>query len=171
MKKLINDFDDDINRIEAESVIHPFFIAAKYSNDFVQIHPFEDGNGRMSRLNLNTILLKYAGVLVSIGETAEYREEYLGIMTRAGTEMWGGAELAALSVKRAAGALRKIRDKLRRNKESSPQRHLQASTRRHWSLCHASRPSNLQGWTFIDTTLEVIDNGSMFQAQVVSPRS
>jgi hypothetical protein len=36
MKRLINDFNDDINRIEAESAIDPFFIAAKYSNDFVQ---------------------------------------------------------------------------------------------------------------------------------------
>ncbi|KAL3249929.1 hypothetical protein ABHI18_011411 [Aspergillus niger] len=34
-------------------------MAAKSCNDFVMIHPFANGNGRMRRLISNAILLKY----------------------------------------------------------------------------------------------------------------
>ena len=37
----------------------PYSVAANLSYDFLTIHPFGDGNGRMSRLLINYILLKY----------------------------------------------------------------------------------------------------------------
>jgi Fic family protein len=87
MKKMVKDFNKDIAEAEFKEEIDPFFLAAKYSNEFVQIHPFEDGNGRVSRLILNPILLKYAGIVVSIGKYEDARAEYIGIASRAGEEM------------------------------------------------------------------------------------
>ena len=87
-------------------------MAAKYSNGFVQIHPFEDGSGRVARLILNAILLKYAEIVVSNGEHEDARAEYIGIVSWAGEEMWGGMELAGLVLREAVLGLRALGEKL-----------------------------------------------------------
>lgn len=45
---------------ENEKKVHPFVLASIFHNQFVYIHPFSDGNGRVSRLLLNFILIKHA---------------------------------------------------------------------------------------------------------------
>lgn len=50
----------------------------------MQIHPFEDGNGRMSRLILECDFAEVCGVVVSIGKHEDARAEYIGIVSRAG---------------------------------------------------------------------------------------
>lgn len=52
-------FDDAINRCEAD----PLLIIPMFILDFLCIHPFNDGNGRMSRL-LTLLLLYRAGYIV-----------------------------------------------------------------------------------------------------------
>ncbi|RAH71906.1 uncharacterized protein BO66DRAFT_390397 [Aspergillus aculeatinus CBS 121060] len=71
-------------------------MATRYCNDFVMIHPFADGNGRMRRLILNAILLEYAGIVISLGEHNEGRRQYPDIQRRFGELMEGSAELASL---------------------------------------------------------------------------
>ena len=51
MKKLVEWYKKD-------KEIHPLIKAALFCYDFVSIHPFQDGNGRMSRLLASLILLK-----------------------------------------------------------------------------------------------------------------
>jgi Fic family protein len=53
---------DLIHRYNKDSTsddVDPFVLAAQLSYDFVAIHPFEDGNGRMCRLLLNMALLTH----------------------------------------------------------------------------------------------------------------
>ncbi|KAF5980912.1 fic doc family [Fusarium coicis] len=50
------------NDINGKEILDPFSLAAKYSLRFVEIHPFQDGNGRMCRIILNAILFRYVGI-------------------------------------------------------------------------------------------------------------
>ncbi len=50
----------------AKNVQHPFELAALAHLKFVKIHPFRDGNGRISRLLMNFILLKNGYPLLNI---------------------------------------------------------------------------------------------------------
>ncbi len=50
--------EEFINWYKTCSNIHPVLKAAKLHMDFVGIHPFIDGNGRVSRLIMNLELLK-----------------------------------------------------------------------------------------------------------------
>jgi Fic family protein len=49
-----------------KTVLHPFELAALAHLKFVKIHPFRDGNGRISRLLMNFILLKNGYPLLNI---------------------------------------------------------------------------------------------------------
>ncbi len=51
---------------ESESNMHPFELAVLTHLKFVRIHPFRDGNGRMSRLLMNLVLLKRGYPLLNI---------------------------------------------------------------------------------------------------------
>jgi Fic family protein len=66
---------------EAKGAMHPVEIAARFHHHFTAIHPFDDGNGRMSRLLMNLILMQkqYPPVVIRLGE----RDVYLGSLRRA----------------------------------------------------------------------------------------
>jgi Fic family protein len=53
MKDMVKEYGEDIEEAGSKGELDPFYLAAKYPNEFVQIHPFEDGAGRVSRLILN----------------------------------------------------------------------------------------------------------------------
>lgn len=54
---------DEYNRILGEGVVDPLILIPIFIHDFLCIHPFTDGNGRMSRL-LTTLLLYRSGYFV-----------------------------------------------------------------------------------------------------------
>jgi Fic family protein len=66
---------------ETNGVMHPVEIAARFHHRFTDIHPFDDGNGRMSRLLMNLILMQkqFPPVVIRIGE----RDLYLASLRRA----------------------------------------------------------------------------------------
>lgn len=66
---------------EAAPTGHPVALAAEFHYRFVRIHPFDDGNGRMSRLLLNLILLRH-GYPMTVIKNAD-RNRYLAALAEA----------------------------------------------------------------------------------------
>jgi Fic family protein len=74
----MQDLLDRFNKNEAKSDINPIILAAAFHHEFVCIHPFEDGNGRMSRLLMNFILLRF-GYPPAIIKTEEKEAYYTAL--------------------------------------------------------------------------------------------
>ncbi len=70
METLMAFYRKDENKIET----HPVALAALFHYDFVRIHPFDDGNGRVSRLLMNYILMKkgYPPVIIQSKDKSNY---------------------------------------------------------------------------------------------------
>jgi Fic family protein len=51
-----------------EKILHPLLVVAVFTVVFLEIHPFQDGNGRLSRVLTTLLLLKF-GYALKIGET------------------------------------------------------------------------------------------------------
>jgi hypothetical protein len=119
MAEMCADLQREIEEGEASrGILDPFSLASKYSLKFVEIHPLQDGNGRMCRLILNAILLRYAGVIVAIGKTEEDRIEYIDIKKRASRDMEGHGEYATFVLKKAVKGIQKLKQKLQGKKSS-----------------------------------------------------
>ena len=58
--RLMAELVSGYNREKAEKTLHPLFAVALFVVIFLEIHPFKDGNGRLSRV-LTTLLLLQAG--------------------------------------------------------------------------------------------------------------
>jgi Fic family protein len=82
MWAVIAEYNRDIDAANLAGHLDPYMLAVKYCHKFVNLHPFVDGNGRTCRLILNAILLGYAGVVVSLGETESDCETYLSVACR-----------------------------------------------------------------------------------------
>ncbi|TFF33625.1 Fic family protein [Mucilaginibacter psychrotolerans] len=61
--------------------IHPIVAAALFHHKFVSIHPFDDGNGRLSRILMNLILMQkgYPPVVIKM----DHRINYYSLLSRA----------------------------------------------------------------------------------------
>lgn len=66
---------------EDAPTLHPVALAAEFHYRFVRIHPFDDGNGRMSRLLMNLILLRHGYPMTVI--KADDRNRYLAALSEA----------------------------------------------------------------------------------------
>ncbi|CZT07366.1 uncharacterized protein RCO7_07328 [Rhynchosporium graminicola] len=114
MKSLVENLQKDIAEIEGNAVLDPFMLAANYCDRFVNIHPFKDCNGRMFRLILNAILIKYAGVVVSLGGKGGERDEYLLIAAESTRVGGHPGQLGKKVLEIAHGTLRKLKMTLSR---------------------------------------------------------
>jgi Fic family protein len=63
--------------------IHPLILASQLHYDFIRIHPFDDGNGRVARLLVNYVLMKneYPPIIVKASE----KDKYLTALNKADT--------------------------------------------------------------------------------------
>ncbi|KAH7176838.1 fic/DOC family protein [Dactylonectria macrodidyma] len=109
MEMMCGSLKSDMATAAEQNTVDPFSLAAKYSLEFVSIHPFQDGNGRMCRMILNAILCRYAGIIIPIGEQAKERKEYLEIKVRGCSLMLGHGEYATFVLQRAVPRLRKMK--------------------------------------------------------------
>ena len=84
VKPAMSDLIDRLRSQEAKAE-HPIIIAANFHYEFVRIHPFDDGNGRMARLLMNLILVKHGYTIAMVRR--DTRDEYLdGLETADRTE-------------------------------------------------------------------------------------
>ena len=79
--KLVNDLMNNLFdwMKESNEEIHPLLLSSIFHYEFVFIHPFSDGNGRIARLWQNIILSKWKGIFEYLPiETRikEYQNEY-----------------------------------------------------------------------------------------------
>jgi Fic family protein len=77
MKELIEWYKDAVN----SSDVNPIVLAALFHHKFVAIHPFDDGNGRMTRILTNFILLKFDYPISVIKQ--DNKLEYYGCLAQA----------------------------------------------------------------------------------------
>ncbi|KAJ5210066.1 hypothetical protein N7491_009878 [Penicillium cf. griseofulvum] len=84
MKAMIHELQSNFKEAITKGEIDPISLASKYAHIFVNIHPFLDGNGRMCRLILNSMLLKLGSFLVSIGEKEQDRVLYMEVASNGG---------------------------------------------------------------------------------------
>lgn len=112
MTVLCGNLKTEIQRAKRNNQLDPFSLAAKYSMEFVQIHPFRDGNGRMCRIILNAILCRFAGVFSPIGEDDEDVKTYIGIKRREGERLHGHGEYAYFVLKKCHTRVREMKKKL-----------------------------------------------------------
>jgi Fic family protein len=69
MKKMIKTLEE-----ARDNNFDPIMLALRYHKDIVFIHPFADGNGRVARLAMNTILLQNKYLPIDIHP--DYRQDY-----------------------------------------------------------------------------------------------
>jgi Fic family protein len=79
LSQLMAQFVKDIGKIVEKE--HPVISAAKVHKEFVFIHPFIDGNGRISRLLMNLILLKKGFTIAIIPSIL--RSQYIECLEKA----------------------------------------------------------------------------------------
>ncbi|MFT3677972.1 MAG: Fic family protein [Chitinophagaceae bacterium] len=74
LTRLMEELLNWLSTEQKKSDTHPLIIAAKFHHKFSQIHPFSDGNGRISRLLLDIVLMNngYLPILISQDEKNEY---------------------------------------------------------------------------------------------------
>lgn len=84
----IDNICEQFNMAMAKEVVDPLLLIPIFINDFLCIHPFNDGNGRMSRL-LTTLLLYRCGFVVgryiSLEKKIEqHKEQYYDVLEQSG---------------------------------------------------------------------------------------
>lgn len=79
LSKMMAKFINDLLRLKKEN--HPVTYAAKMHKEFVFIHPFVDGNGRVARLLMNVALMQ-AGYTIAIIPPLK-RSEYIAALEKA----------------------------------------------------------------------------------------
>ena len=108
MRKFVKALNSTIRLAETAEEIDPFFVAAAASSHFVNVHPFLSGNGRMARMILNAILLKYAGVAVPFGADEKDRRVYLRMTAKRSHAGSGDGDLARFMLFKTNRAMKNI---------------------------------------------------------------
>ena len=74
---------------ESQNSVHPLIISSVFHYEFVFIHPFSDGNGRMARLWHTAILSKWKPIFEYIpieGQIEKFQGEYYGAIAKCHVE-------------------------------------------------------------------------------------
>lgn len=105
----LNKICDEYNRVIGNMEVEPLIAIPIFIHDFLCIHPFNDGNGRMSRL-LTTLLLYrngfYVGKYISLeAKIAKNKDLYYDALQRAQIGWHEGAEDSVPFIKYLLGTI------------------------------------------------------------------
>ena len=70
---------------EAKDIVHPLILSSVFHYEFVFIHPFSDGNGRMARLWHTAILSKWKPIFEYIpieSQIEKFQDEYYDVSAK-----------------------------------------------------------------------------------------
>lgn len=70
---------------EAKDIVHPLILSSVFHYEFVFIHPFSDGNGRMARLWYTAILSKWKPIFEYIpieSQIEKFQDEYYDVIAK-----------------------------------------------------------------------------------------
>ena len=70
---------------EAKDIVHPLILSSVFHYEFVYIHPFSDGNGRMARLWHTAILSKWKPIFEYIpieSQIEKFQDEYYDVIAK-----------------------------------------------------------------------------------------
>ena len=100
---------EEYNRVIGNLEVEPFIIIPIFIHDFLCIHPFNDGNGRMSRL-LTTLLLYqngfYIGKYISLeAKISKNKDLYYSALSQSQTSWHEGKEDALPFIKYILGTI------------------------------------------------------------------
>ena len=100
---------DEYNRVIGNIEVEPLIVTPIFIHDFLCIHPFNDGNGRMSRL-LTTLLLYrngfYVGRYISLeAKIAKNKDLYYDALARSQTGWYENTEDAVPFIKYILGTI------------------------------------------------------------------
>ncbi|OUQ16638.1 cell filamentation protein Fic [Lachnoclostridium sp. An14] len=100
---------EEYNRVIGNMEVEPLIVIPVFIHDFLCIHPFNDGNGRMSRL-LTTLLLYrngfYVGKYISLeAKIAKNKALYYDVLSQAQTGWHEGTEDAVPFIKYLLGTI------------------------------------------------------------------
>ena len=100
---------EEYNRVIGNMEVEPLIVIPVFIHDFLCIHPFNDGNGRMSRL-LTTLLLYrsgfYVGKYISLeAKIAKKKDLYYDVLGQAQIGWHGGTEDVVPFIKYLLGTI------------------------------------------------------------------
>lgn len=100
---------EEYNRVIGNFEVEPLIAIPVFIHDFLCIHPFNDGNGRMSRL-LTTLMLYqngfYVGKYISLeAKIAKDKDLYYSALAQAQTEWYEGTEDVVPFIKYILGTI------------------------------------------------------------------
>ena len=100
---------EEYNKAYGEGIVDPLILIPNFILDFLCIHPFNDGNGRMSRL-LTTLLLYrngfYVGKYISLeSKIAKNKDLYYDVLAQSQTGWHEGTENAIPFIKYILGTI------------------------------------------------------------------
>lgn len=92
----LNRICEEYNRVIGNAEVDPLLVIPVFIHDFLCIHPFNDGNGRMSRLFTTLMLYKngfYVGKYISLeAKIAKNKDLYYDVLGRTQTGWHEGTE-------------------------------------------------------------------------------
>lgn len=105
----LNKICEEYNRVIGNMEVEPLIAIPVFIHDFLCIHPFNDGNGRMSRL-LTTLLLYrngfYVGKYISLeSKIAQTKELYYNVLGQAQIGWYEGTEDTVPFIKYLLGTI------------------------------------------------------------------